>query len=142
MDKHTAEWIEYAKRDLESAKYLTTMRPAPFEIICYLCQQSAEKALKSLLIARKRPLLRIHDLTMIQHDLIKIFPKLSEVRDQCIDLADYSANIRYPAPIELLEEDAVKAISDAANILNLIKNILQRDSACATQTAEQETFCE
>lgn len=33
------------KKDLEAAKFLTNMHPQPLEIICYHCQQSAEKIL-------------------------------------------------------------------------------------------------
>ena len=43
------EWFQFAKRDLESAKFLTSMHPMPIEIICYHCQQSAEKIEKSIL---------------------------------------------------------------------------------------------
>jgi HEPN domain-containing protein len=44
------EWLHFAQMDLSSAEYLLPMRPRPTEIICYHCQQSAEKALKSILI--------------------------------------------------------------------------------------------
>jgi len=51
MDEVVAEWIKFSDRDLETANYLyENMRPMPFEIICYLCQQSAEKALKAFWI--------------------------------------------------------------------------------------------
>ncbi|HBQ65195.1 MAG TPA: hypothetical protein DD727_09850 [Clostridiales bacterium] len=39
------EWLEYARKDLDAAKYLATMDPKPIEIICYHCQQSAEKVI-------------------------------------------------------------------------------------------------
>lgn len=39
------EWFEFAKRDLEAAKFLMDMYPKPLEIICYHCEQSAEKYL-------------------------------------------------------------------------------------------------
>lgn len=40
------EWFQFAKLDLESAKFLTNMHSIPIEIICYHCEQSAEKYLK------------------------------------------------------------------------------------------------
>ena len=42
-DKIYSEWFEFAKCDLESAKFLVSMYPKPIEIICYHCEQSAEK---------------------------------------------------------------------------------------------------
>ncbi|CCJ34472.1 HEPN domain-containing protein [Caloramator australicus] len=37
------EWFEFAEMDLNSAKFLLNMHPKPLEIICYHCQQSAER---------------------------------------------------------------------------------------------------
>ena len=48
--EYVAEWFEFADMDLASAEYLCGMRPQPLEIICYHCQQSAEKYLKGYLI--------------------------------------------------------------------------------------------
>jgi len=36
--------------DLNTAEYLKNMKPLPIEIICYHCQQSAEKYLKGYLV--------------------------------------------------------------------------------------------
>ena len=42
------QWFEKADHDLQAAEYLTTMHyPRPDEIICFHCQQSAEKYLIS-----------------------------------------------------------------------------------------------
>ena len=46
MDKNTEleQWISRADDDLKSAEYLATMHyPRPEGIICFHCQQSAEK---------------------------------------------------------------------------------------------------
>ena len=48
-ENYVKEWLEYAKRDYESALHLfDNMVPAPLEIICFHCQQSAEKKQKKL----------------------------------------------------------------------------------------------
>ena len=39
----SSEWLEFAKMDLGAAEYLLTMHPLPVEIICYHCEQAAEK---------------------------------------------------------------------------------------------------
>jgi hypothetical protein len=37
------QWLDKGNDDLRSAEYLSTMRhPTPDEVICNLCQQSAE----------------------------------------------------------------------------------------------------
>ena len=43
------EWLRFANMDLDAAKFsFKTMHPAPLEIICFHCQQAAEKFLKSI----------------------------------------------------------------------------------------------
>ncbi len=44
------EWIRFAEMDLGSAEYLLNMHPTPVEVICYHCQQSAEKYLKGYIV--------------------------------------------------------------------------------------------
>jgi HEPN domain-containing protein len=36
-------WIEYAQNDFEAATILSTQLKPKFEIVCYHCQQCAEK---------------------------------------------------------------------------------------------------
>jgi hypothetical protein len=47
--KFSKEWFLIADADLGSAGFLQNMKPIPIEIICYHCQQSAEKFLKGFL---------------------------------------------------------------------------------------------
>ena len=48
------EWLDYATKDLASARFLLKMKPQPREIICFHCQQAAEKALKAYLALLKK----------------------------------------------------------------------------------------
>jgi len=52
--------------DLDSAEYLLNMHPIPIEIICYLCQQSAEKYLKGYLVLHDINPPKIHDLNQLR----------------------------------------------------------------------------
>jgi HEPN domain-containing protein len=67
MDKSVIinEWLDYATKDINSAKYLLGMRPIPLEIICYHCEQAAEKILKCYLIHRDEEPPRTHDLKLL-----------------------------------------------------------------------------
>ena len=52
MDKAEilGQWLDKGKDDLRVAEYLSTMHhPTPDEIICFHCQQSAEKYLKAFI---------------------------------------------------------------------------------------------
>ena len=43
------EWLQKARQDLDSAKFLSGMKPLPKEIIGFHCQQAVEKCLKAFL---------------------------------------------------------------------------------------------
>ena len=73
-ESYAKEWLEYAEMDLSSAEFLLAMHPLPLAIICYHCQQSAEKCLKVLLALKNQVPSKTHDLPL----LIDVFPYVSE----------------------------------------------------------------
>ena len=51
MTPTAKEWYDLAVTDLGVAKHLyETYYPKPLEIICYHCQQSAEKSIKAMIM--------------------------------------------------------------------------------------------
>ena len=53
MDQQVKQWLDYAAQDLGVAWHLfENYHPKPLEIVCYHCQQSAEKAIKAATIYR------------------------------------------------------------------------------------------
>ncbi|HCM24964.1 MAG TPA: hypothetical protein DIC34_00180 [Treponema sp.] len=42
--------MTFAQADLATARFLTDIRPEPIEIICFHCQQAAEKSIKAYLV--------------------------------------------------------------------------------------------
>jgi len=52
MDQQVKQWIDYAAQDLGVARHLfENYHPKPLEIVCYHCQQSAEKAIKAVIVS-------------------------------------------------------------------------------------------
>ena len=118
------EWFKYAKRDFDSAKYLTSMRPEPLEIICFHCQQAAEKALKAYLISIDMRVPRTHDLDELL-DLCEKHESIKSLRDTTIPLNDYSVMARYPS-LELTNaQDKKQAINAALKVIDTVKKILE-----------------
>jgi HEPN domain-containing protein len=98
------EWLFRAKDDLESAEYLLGKRPLPIEIVCFLCQQSAEKILKGLLVLRGIRPPKTHDL-MSLCDLCRPFAnEINKISKQCEKLNPYSVAPRYPNEIPIVEQ--------------------------------------
>lgn len=90
-----------------------SMVPVPLEIICYHCQQSAEKALKAYLAYKEQEVPRTHDLTFLLDKCLQFDSSLRVLDDAAFSLSDYSVIVRYPFSIDLTTDDARKAIGDA-----------------------------
>jgi len=111
--KEINEWIYLAKQDLDTAMYLQSMHPIPVEIICFHCQQSAEKYLKAFLISRNSIIKKTHKLETLLIECMKYSEKFIDLKMPCIRLSGYSVEIRYPYRIELDESMMKLALSDA-----------------------------
>lgn len=80
------EWLDFAHMDLSSAEFLLGMHPVPVEIICYHCEQAAEKFLKAVLIYHGMEAPKTHDLVL----LCKLCVQLDQSWEQLIDaVLDY-----------------------------------------------------
>ena len=120
----TRQWLDIAESDLGVARHLFELyRPMPLEIICYHCQQCAEKALKALYIALGIPggVPRTHDLSMLldqMHNFVQIDDDLYDLADT---LTPYGTAARYPSGMNFDER-----IADGfyfARSLKLIRHI-------------------
>jgi HEPN domain-containing protein len=121
------EWFETADLDYGSALFLLEMKPMPFEIICYHCQQCAEKYLKGFIAYYGEDILKTHDLVVLNKRCIDIDDRFIEIEEACIQLTDYGVHIRYPFHIETNEYDVKQAIVDANVIKGFILEIIQED---------------
>jgi len=122
MDNLYLEWLKFSDMDLTTAEHIAkTLHPTPLEIICYHCQQSAEKALKGFLIfAEVRPN-RTHDLEMLRSACEEVDKTFSEIAKQCMRLNDYSSQPRYPMEIEITDGDMKLALIDSEYISRFVK---------------------
>jgi HEPN domain-containing protein len=120
------EWFEFAKRDLESAKFLINMYPKPIEIICYHCEQSAEKYLKGYLIKSWNKIERTHDLVVLNNKCKVINNSFDAIEDECIELVPYGVQVRYPYQLDVAEDDMISAIECAERIEIFVKGKIEK----------------
>lgn len=122
MDSRTRaqEWQRLAEMDLSSAEYLLKMHPVPVEIICYHCQQSAEKYLKGYLVLHGINPPKIHDLDELCKLCMKWSDTFKDIADQCSDLTAYGVQPRYPMEMMLEEQDMWQALNSAKTIRDFI----------------------
>ena len=113
------EWLDYAKMDLSAAKHLyETFYPKPLQIICYHCQQAAEKALKAVIVAKGKPggMPKIHDLEFLLSQMKNYANISEEIWDYAEALTPYGIEIRYPGGTEISDEDTKMGLKYAEAI--------------------------
>jgi HEPN domain-containing protein len=110
------EWFKIAEADLSSAEFLQNMQSISIEIVCYHCQQSAEKYLKGFLALKGEEIKRTHDLVLLNKECRKHDEDFEMIEEDCLMLTDYGVNIRYPFPIDINESDMKVAIKSAHKI--------------------------
>jgi HEPN domain-containing protein len=110
------EWFKIAEADLSSAEFLQNMQTIPTEIICYHCQQSAEKYLKGFLSLKGEAIKRSHDLVILNKECRKYDADFQTIEDDCLMLTDYGVNVRYPFPFDINETDIKVALQSAHKI--------------------------
>ena len=141
MDKElVAEWLRFADMDLSIAKNsLETMHPAPLEIICYHCQQSAEKFLKGTIIAFEVEAEKTHDLSKLTGTLQKHTEVPEEIADFAERLTMYGVRTRYPNEISVDESQTKTAITHAEKIKQWSESeIAKIEKAEKEKSSEQE----
>lgn len=104
-----------------------TYYPKPYEIICYHCQQAAEKAIKAVIISNGAlgGLPKLHDLSFLLNQ-VKNSVSIDDIYYDYADaLTPYGVSIRYPNELFLSEKHASEALGMSKEILvwaiNLIK---------------------
>ena len=116
--EYTAEWFQFADMDLKSAEHLlNTMHPQPLEIICFLCQQSAEKNLKGYLIYKTvTEQSKTHDLMYLNNKCADFDNRFTNLDKACGALNRYGVQPRYPNELGITEHDTLKALEYARQV--------------------------
>jgi HEPN domain-containing protein len=118
------QWFDKGENDLRSAEYLSTMHhPTPDEIICYLCQQSAEKYLKAFIFSHDIEPDKTHDLEYLLEICQKYNAEFSTLFSKVFILKRYGVLPRYPNDLGITNEDMKTALSYAQSIQDFVMKI-------------------
>ena len=119
-DKSYVNWIKRSENDYNSACHLyNTLSKPSYEVICYLCQQTAEKAVKSVYISKFGidSKLHTHDISNILKEMSIGSNEDSELISGANRLTQYAVSARYPSNVDYDDNDAKKALAAASYIL-------------------------
>ncbi|MCL1974991.1 MAG: HEPN domain-containing protein [Firmicutes bacterium] len=109
-------WFDFADSDLEAAEHLLTLFRPRLEIICYHCQQAAEKYLKGYLLYKGVFPPKIHDLDALCKKCFEFDPTFQAILQECAALSDYGVQPRYPNEMLIEEHHMKKALIYAQQI--------------------------
>lgn len=125
MDKRKRlvdEWIIKAEHDLGMAELAIANKPEYKDLICFHCQQGAEKYLKAFLIylnidfKKSHSLVYLFDLLAVREVIPESLYGIAEI------LEDYGVEVRYPGDwTEINEEDIREAYQAALKIKEFVK---------------------
>ena len=124
MDRAVPIWFEYATADLNTARFLLEKQyPPQLEIICYHCQQAAEKALKAMYLAAQLPggIPRKHDLWFLLEQTKGSYQIPQDIWSAADALDPYSIIVRYPSENRVEESHARQAVRLADRLVQWAK---------------------
>ena len=121
------ERVAFAHNDLRAAEVL--MRENIFNEVCFHAQQCAEKAIKSFLVFKGKPVPKTHRLVDLLEDAVKLEPTLESFHESCLILDQYYIPARYPDAVIgskpsglLLRSEAQEALEAARSIFESIRS--------------------
>jgi HEPN domain-containing protein len=121
-------WLAQAQYDLEAA--ISAAQNGFYEWSCFISEQSAEKALKAVIVAKEHVPPKIHKLSALIGIAKRADPRIADQRFELRELSVFTFIARYPflipgeleAPhLYITLEDAKTCIQKATEILNTIQ---------------------
>lgn len=128
VSKEALEWERFAEMDYTTANHLDkTLYPKQMEIICYHCQQCAEKYLKALTEHLGKEIEKTHDLGNLATTISEMLEVPQNVLVSCAKLTQYGVKIRYPQEFEINENHVKAALADMENVRSWCKERIHGD---------------
>jgi len=113
-------WFQYAENDFEAVTILAEQIKPKYEIVCYHCQQSAEKMLKGFIAYNNGRLLKTQDLVVLCEACTIYDIEFDTIIDICSDLTIYASEVRYPNLMQIENYHMKKAIENAKMIREFV----------------------
>ena len=115
MKRLTAQWVRKAEDDIRGARSLGQAKPPLNDLVCFHCQQSAEKYLKGLLQEQGLVPPRIHDLVQLLNLLLPLDVTLGKLGRKLASLSSFAVDYRYPGD-KATRKQALAALRHAESV--------------------------
>ena len=116
------KWVAKAANDILSADNNIISSKVPCDVVCFHCQQAAEKLLKAYLLANDKSYPFSHDLLLLLEKILEFKAGAEFLREHLVILMPYAVEVRYPdAFFEPSKDDAFEARETLEIIMNWLK---------------------
>jgi HEPN domain-containing protein len=126
MKESVEKWIQKAEEDFNTVKILLSNKEYAPSIVCFHCQQTAEKYLKAFLLNSGIDFPKTHDLLeLLDNFILPVNSVFEELREEAIILTDYAVGSRYPDFLfNPTKEIAKEAYEAAIKVRKMILSVL------------------
>jgi HEPN domain-containing protein len=124
MKPLTSEWVEKAEQDYRAALKLGRERDSGLgEIVCFHCQQCAEKYLKARLQEAEIPFPKTHNLLALLQLVLPVEPLWLALRPGLKRLTGYAIELRYPGD-HATSAEAQQAVAACQTVRKTVRQSL------------------
>lgn len=102
--KDPRQWVEIAEGDYRMAVSALRYKKPNIIAACFHAQQCAEKFLKAMLVAKKKPFPKTHDLIALSDLCEQAGILMGMDKKRLNDLSDHAVRVRYPGTEPSVEE--------------------------------------
>lgn len=127
--KNSKRWLDHARHDLDLA-FLINRDGGFSDSVCHFCHQTAEKALKALLLENNiLDFPHIHKLSALFEQAKKFSPDLAQLRDAIVLLDKYYIEAKYPMdiPSEYSKDEAKTAIAMVEKVFDFVSSTINKN---------------
>lgn len=115
-------WLSRAAHDLQTAQTMIGLTDPPTDVVCFHCQQCAEKCLKAFLVCVGQDFPKTHDLPELLGLCARHDQEFGRLEQAAVALTPYAVATRYvEAWRDITRDEAIQAIEWA---------VLVRDFVC------------
>jgi len=120
------EWVQKAEEDWEAVRRLldSGTAEAVADVVVFLCQQSAEKYLKAILVDVDQEPPHTHNLGVLLDLVTETIPQLEAIRDDTETLSPFAVAFRYPGEWAA-EAEVHQALAMARRIRGALREYLK-----------------
>lgn len=118
------EWVRKAEHDRVGVEAALGHSPPLTDVAAFHCQQAVEKYLKAYLVYRGEPFEKVHDLSVLLDQCVRLHPAWEGLHDRVEPLTGFAVRFRYPGPADPTVEEVRAAVDVVEDVRRIVAHIM------------------